>query len=160
MAEGATPEVADPNAAVDMDVENAGDNGGETNQKRTREDEEPLAGEDSKKQKVDEEKSVEEQRLENSSDQEGKGKETEEDKMAEAEAEGKEENAASVFVKLGYKSFGSSSEMFHYFYNILHTWPQYVNVNKVFLITNASPFFLFFSFFEIFLCLLGTFCVP
>lgn len=155
MAEGAAPEVADPIAvaAVDMDVEKPGENGGETNQKRSREDEEPLADEGpladdvSKKQKVDEEKSVEEQRLENNNDQEGNRKETEEDKMAEAEAEGKEEDAASVSVKLGYKSFGSSSEMYHYFFNILHHWPQYININKVFLITNAFFFLIFLNFF-------------
>ncbi|ESW10173.1 hypothetical protein PHAVU_009G187000 [Phaseolus vulgaris] len=130
MAEGAAPEVADPNtvAAVDMDVEKvvADDNGTDSNQKRAREDEEPLPDDVSKKQKVDEEKSVEEQRLEKSNGQEEKEKEAEEDKNAEAE----EKEDASVSVKLGPKSFGSSSEMFHYFYNFLHNWPQYLNVNK------------------------------
>jgi len=128
-----------------MDVE-AGDNGGESNHKRAREDEEHLPDDVSKKQKVDEEKSVEEQRLEKSNDQGEKEKKAEEDKNAEAEAEEKEEIDASVPVKLGYKSFGSSSEMFHYFYNILHNWPQYLNINKVFLITHAflSPLFLNF----------------
>ncbi|RDX72624.1 Protein EMBRYO DEFECTIVE 514, partial [Mucuna pruriens] len=135
MAEETAPEVVDPNtavAAVDMDVESveAGDNG----QKRAREEEEPQDDDVSKKQKVDEEKSVEEQRLEKLDDQEvkeEKGKEEKEEKEAEAGKEEKEEEKeATVSVNLGHKSFGSSSEMFHYFYNFLHTWPQYLNVNK------------------------------
>lgn len=144
MAEEAAPKVVDPNtvvaaaaaAAVDMDVENieAGDNGAEPNQKRAREEEEPQGGDDdvSKKQRVDEEneKSVEEQRLEKRDEQEEeKGEEK------EAEKEEEEEKEASGSVNLGFKSFVSSSEMFHYFYNFLHTWPQYLNVNKVSPIT-------------------------
>ncbi|KAH1254720.1 hypothetical protein GLYMA_04G169200v4 [Glycine max] len=136
MAEEAALEVVDPNtaaaaAAVDMDVENveAGGNGAEPNQKRAREEEEPQGGDDdvSKKQRVDEEneKSVEEQRLEKRDEQEEeKGEEK------EAEKEEEEEKEASGSVNLGFKSFGSSLEMFHYFYNFLHTWPQYLNVNK------------------------------
>lgn len=135
MAEEAALEVVDPNtaaaaAAVDMDVENieAGDNGAEPNQKRAREEEEPLVDDDDvlKKQKVAEEKeqSVEEQRLEK--------RDEKEEKEAEKEEEEKE---ASGSVNLGFKSFGSSLEMFHYFYNFLHTWPQYLNVNKVSPIT-------------------------
>lgn len=138
MAEEAAPKVVDPNtvvaaaaaAAVDMDVENieAGDNGAEPNQKRAREEEEPLVDDDDvlKKQKVAEEKeqSVEEQRLEK--------RDEKEEKEAEKEEEEKE---ASGSVNLGFKSFVSSSEMFHYFYNFLHTWPQYLNVNKVSPIT-------------------------
>lgn len=135
MAEEAALEVVDPNtaaaaAAVDMDVENveAGGNGAEPNQKRAREEEEPLVDDDDvlKKQKVAEEKeqSVEEQRLEK--------RDEKEEKEAEKEEEEKE---ASGSVNLGFKSFVSSSEMFHYFYNFLHTWPQYLNVNKVSPIT-------------------------
>lgn len=135
MAEEAALEVVDPNtaaaaAAVDMDVENveAGGNGAEPNQKRAREEEEPLGDDDDvlKKQKVAEEKeqSVEEQRLEK--------RDEKEEKEAEKEEEEKE---ASGSVNLGFKSFVSSSEMFHYFYNFLHTWPQYLNVNKVSPIT-------------------------
>ncbi|RDX71997.1 Protein EMBRYO DEFECTIVE 514 [Mucuna pruriens] len=33
-------------------------------------------------------------------------------------------------VKLGFKSFATSVEMFDYFYNLLHTWPPYVNLNE------------------------------
>ncbi|CAJ1975290.1 unnamed protein product [Sphenostylis stenocarpa] len=135
MVEGVASEVVDPNTmtTVDMDVENveAADNGGESNQKRAREDEEALVDDVSKKPKVDEEKSVEEQRLEKCDEQEEKEKEAVEGKKAEAETEGKEEEKdATCPVQLGYKSFGSSTEMFHYFYNILHTWPQYLNINK------------------------------
>ncbi|KAK7411413.1 hypothetical protein VNO78_02846 [Psophocarpus tetragonolobus] len=143
MAEEAAPEVIDPNtsaAAVDMEVENAvaGDSGGEANQKRAREDEEPQDDDVSKKQKVDEEKSVEEARLEKHEEKEeekekeknAEEKETEAEAEAEAEKEEKEEKEANGSVNLGHKSFGSSSEMFHYFYNFLHAWPQYLNVNK------------------------------
>lgn len=122
MAEDAAPEVVDPNtaavAAVDMDVENVENvEAGETNQKRAREEEEPQNDDVSKKLKVDEEKSVEEQRLETEAKEKESGKEGEE----------KEEIGS---VNLGHKSFGSSSEMFHYFYNFLHAWPQYLNINK------------------------------
>ena len=139
MAEGTAPEAVDPNtadaaAAVDMEVEKAGsgDNGGEPNQKRAREEgEEPQQEEAidddvvSKKQKVDEEeKSVEEQRLEKLEEPQGEGeKEGEEGKEEEKELCGP--------VKLGPKSFESSTEMFNYFYNFLHAWPHYLSINKV-----------------------------
>ncbi|XP_027338985.1 protein EMBRYO DEFECTIVE 514-like [Abrus precatorius] len=120
MAEEAAPEVIDPNtpvATVDMDVESA-ENGADPNPKRAREEEDSHDDDVSKKQKVDDDKSVEEQRLE-------KLEQTEEEKLKEEE--GKEECDS---VKLGPKSFGSSTEMFNYFYNFLHAWPQYLNVNK------------------------------
>lgn len=123
MAEEAAPEVVDPNAAVasavDMDVE-----AGETNQKRAREEEDHQDDYDdvAKKQKLDEEKSVEEERLEKLDHQEENEKES-----GKEEQEDKEPSAS---VNLGHKTFASSSEMFHYFYNFLHTWPQYLNVNK------------------------------
>lgn len=113
------PEVAEPNttdaAAVDMIVENAESAevpgvdsaaNGESNEKRAREEEEEKEGV-SKKQKVD------------SEDEELNGEEEEEKKL-------------SGPVKLGHKSFGSSMEMFDYFYSFLHAWPPYLNVNKVF----------------------------
>ncbi|OIV97096.1 hypothetical protein TanjilG_15797 [Lupinus angustifolius] len=113
MAEETAQEVLDPNttAAADMDVET----GDESKQKRTREEESVEEKEDgvSKKLKVDEEKSVEEERLE----------------KLETEGEG-EEKEASAPVKLGFKEFGSSVEIFDYFYKFLHAWPLYVNVNK------------------------------
>ncbi|KAK7304628.1 hypothetical protein VNO77_42512 [Canavalia gladiata] len=121
MAEGTAPEVVNPDAAVaavDMDVES-----GEPIQKRAREEDESQDDDVSKKQKVDDEKSVEEQRLEKLEEKE----EEEEEKEKEEEEEEKEECDP---VNLGYKSFASSSEMFNYFYNFLHAWPQYLNVNK------------------------------
>ncbi|XP_020235233.1 protein EMBRYO DEFECTIVE 514 [Cajanus cajan] len=120
MAEDTVPEVIDPITAVDMEVES------EPTLKRAREEEESHDRPDddvSKKQKLDEEKSVEEQRLERETIEE-------KEKEAEKEEEKEEEKEASGAVNLGHKSFGSSSEMFHYFYNFLHTWPQYLNVNK------------------------------
>ena len=127
MAEGTAPEVAETN---DMEVENfesapnTGDNdssepngvdsaaNGELNQKRGRDEDESAEDKDdiSKKQKV--EKSVEEERLEKLD-------------------EGAEEDKKTGPVSLGPKSFGSSVEMFDYFYQFLHHWPPYLNVNKV-----------------------------
>ncbi|KAL5077843.1 hypothetical protein RYX36_016827 [Vicia faba] len=97
-------------ASVDMEVENPAD----SKDKRPREEEEPKEDDTvSKKAKVDEEKSVEEQRLE---------------KLEKTE-DG-EEKEASVAVKLGPKTFGSSVEMFHYFHKFLNVWPHNLNVNK------------------------------
>ncbi|KAL2340766.1 hypothetical protein Fmac_008706 [Flemingia macrophylla] len=130
MAEETAPEVVDPIAAVDMDVE-----AGEVTQKRAREEEEEDDDDDavSKKQKVDEEKSVEEQRLEKENQKEPieEEKENEEEKeKGVAEEKETAEKEAGGSVNLGYKSFASSSDMFRYFYNLLHTWPQYMNLNK------------------------------
>ncbi|KAI3429913.1 uncharacterized protein J3R85_008400 [Psidium guajava] len=118
MAEEVAPELAEANppAAEDMDLvpeepdpkedETAPDGAedGEPKAKRQREEgEEDAEGDDGavKKQKV-EEKSVEEERLEKGSD----------------------------LAKVGPKEFGSSVEMFDYFFKFLHFWPANVNVNK------------------------------
>ncbi|XP_030529970.1 protein EMBRYO DEFECTIVE 514 [Rhodamnia argentea] len=118
MAEEVAPELAEANppAAEDMDLvpeepdpkedQTAPDGAedGESNAKRQREEGEEGAEDDdgvAKKQKV-EEKSVEEERLE-------KG---------------------SGLAKVGPKEFGSSVEMFDYFFKFLHFWPANVNVNK------------------------------
>lgn len=137
MAEETAPELAEANvAAQDMDLEAVGterdpkdgdDKGvdsaapnGDADSKRTREEgaEEEEGGEDDaasrKRQRV--ETSVEEERLE---------------KLG-----GGEEVAGRV--NLGQKEFGSSVEMFDYFYKFLHYWPPNLNVNKVIM-----PFFLF-----------------
>ncbi|GAB4845474.1 hypothetical protein Ancab_038882 [Ancistrocladus abbreviatus] len=96
---------------------------GDSNSKRERvdlqEEAEDEAGAVSKKQKV--ENSVEEERLE-------KLEVTEDGN----EEEGKEEKEGekSGPVSVGPKSFGSSVEMFDYFFNFLHHWPPNVNVNK------------------------------
>ncbi|MED6217463.1 hypothetical protein PIB30_018100 [Stylosanthes scabra] len=112
MAEGTAPEPVDPTAApLDMELDNSAD----PNHKRPREDaqqeEEAKEHDDAvaKKQKLEsEDKSVEEQRLENID-----------------EPKGSEEA-----VKLGPKSFHSSTDMFNYFYNFLHLWPHNLNINK------------------------------
>lgn len=122
MAEQNAPELAEANSeqpnsvTEDMELEatepvqESNDNG-ETNSKRAREEGDGSSEENdgvSKKQKVGDEKSVEEERLEK--------------KLADKE---------SGRVSLGPKSFGSSVEMFDYFYKFLHYWPPNLNVNKV-----------------------------
>ncbi|KAL5749182.1 hypothetical protein ACOSP7_023785 [Xanthoceras sorbifolium] len=111
MAEEGVKELNETNAATeDMvieggDIDNDSVTNGESQPKRVREDEEESDGV-AKKQKVDEnEKSVEEERLEKKLD-------------------------GPSPVSLGPKQFGSSVEMFDYFYKFLHYWPPNVNVNK------------------------------
>lgn len=83
---------------------------GDASSKREREEESTDDSvEEAKKQKV--EKSVEEERLE------------------KAEGDGKAEETGPV--SLGPKSFGSSVELFDYFYSFLHHWPANLNVNQV-----------------------------
>lgn len=102
---------------------------GEANPKRLREEEDDDV---LKKQKF--EKSVEEDRLE---------------KLGGGEEEGEGDGSGPVKsdpVKLGPKEFGSSVEMFDYFFKLLHFWPTNVNINKVnplvfFLVTFFFPFF-------------------
>lgn len=122
MAEEMIPENSETNpAAESMELVNpesmsdeADLNGDNTNSKRSREDV-PESGEEndgvSKKPKL--EKSAEEERLEklNSGNNEADGE--------------------SGGVVLGPKTFGSSVEMFNYFYKFLHFWPPNVNINKV-----------------------------
>ncbi|KAL2322010.1 hypothetical protein Fmac_026389 [Flemingia macrophylla] len=79
---------------------------GETNQKRTREDSDDEENGVSKKQKVE----AEEER-------------------SNVEDE-KEKKKPSGPLKLGFRNFASSVEMFDYFYNLLHTWPPNLNLNK------------------------------
>lgn len=110
-------------AAVDMELEAVAGAGeaGKTNGvhdpqdhaagKREREEEE---GEEEAAKRTKTEKSVEEERLE------------------EAEKEGDAiEKADGVPVKLGPKTFGSSVEMFDYFYKLLHAWSPDLEINKV-----------------------------
>ncbi|XP_031264080.1 protein EMBRYO DEFECTIVE 514 [Pistacia vera] len=115
MAEEAAKEINETNAATeDMDLVAGGDENVESKAKRARKEEEEGDGNGdvSKKQKVDEnEKSMEEERLEEKSG-------------------GAEEKNGSGRVNLGPKVFGSSVEMFDYFYKILHFWPPNLNVNK------------------------------
>lgn len=104
-------------SAQDMDVEaqatdDRSENGGS---KRPREeDNEPENEDATKKLKVD--KSVEEERLENLD-----GSKTVDD----------EKKDGSGPVTVGPKNFGSSVEMFDYFYKLLHSWSPNLNLNKV-----------------------------
>lgn len=103
-------------SAQDMDVEaqatdDRSENGGS---KRPREeDNEPENEDATKKLKVD--KSVEEERLENLD-----GSKTVDD----------EKKDGSGPVTVGPKNFGSSVEMFDYFYKLLHSWSPNLNLNK------------------------------
>ncbi|CAN6578163.1 unnamed protein product [Malus baccata var. baccata] len=98
-------ETSEPAAAQNPDEVEAADGEAEANSKRVR-DEEGSEENDAKKTKV--EKSPEEERFEK--------------KFEEGEKSGP--------VSLGPKSFGSSVEMFDYFYKFLHYWPTDLNVNK------------------------------
>ncbi|GFZ17564.1 similar to EMB514 [Actinidia rufa] len=101
-------ELETPNTATDESTGDAEANGGEyeENSKRAREEEAEEESGGEKKQKT--EKSAEEERFE---------------KLGGGEKE-------SDRVGLGPKSFGSSVEMFDYFYKLLHYWPPNLNVNK------------------------------
>ncbi|KAK9278452.1 hypothetical protein L1049_028017 [Liquidambar formosana] len=117
-----------PNPQEDADSEPNGVDSaanGESNSKREREEggeSEEVNGGDAKKQKA--EKSMEEERLEKLEGGEvveGGGEEKEKEKEKEKE---------SGLVSLGPKNFGSSVEMFDYFYKFLHYWPPNLNVNE------------------------------
>ncbi|KAK6925012.1 hypothetical protein RJ641_009338 [Dillenia turbinata] len=98
----------------DMDVETLETNmpnaDSKDSKKRLREEEEEEGSEEGNDVVSKVEKSAEEERLEKS----GNGE------KREAEEE----------VVLGPKKFGSSKEMFYYFYNFLHHWPPNVDINK------------------------------
>ncbi|GAB2251794.1 hypothetical protein Droror1_Dr00004641 [Drosera rotundifolia] len=82
--------------------------------KRDREEAESESGDgESKKQKL-----------------EGIAEEDEAENEGQEEEEKEEKKAEEGPVKLGPKSFGSSVEMFDYFYGLLHHWPPNVDVNK------------------------------
>ncbi|KAK8493210.1 hypothetical protein V6N13_021456 [Hibiscus sabdariffa] len=52
------------------------------------------------------------------------------DKVSKKQMLEKSESSDSDRVRLGPKEFGSSLEMFDYFYNFLHYWPTQFNLNK------------------------------
>ncbi|KAG5102029.1 hypothetical protein JHK84_046998 [Glycine max] len=56
----------------------------------------------------------------------------EEDGVSKKRKVDEEEKKPSGPVKLGFKSFASSLEMFDYFYNLLHAWPPFQNLNQLF----------------------------
>ncbi|XP_049409831.1 protein EMBRYO DEFECTIVE 514-like [Solanum stenotomum] len=103
-------------SAQDMDVEalavdDTEDNGGS---KRPREEENEPENEDAtKKLKID--KSVEEERFEN---------------LDGSKTVDEEKKDGSGPVSVGPKNFGSSVEMFDYFYKLLHSWSPNLNLNK------------------------------
>ncbi|XP_077251536.1 EMB514 (DUF3223) [Tasmannia lanceolata] len=100
----------------------------EPSSKRSREEQdEAEEGEKDESKKAKTEKSVEEKRLEEMEVNKEKGdleKEEEEGK------EGDREEKEVVEIHVGPKVFGSSVEMFEYFYKFLHFWPNNVDVNK------------------------------
>lgn len=152
MAEESVAEIVEANpTAQDMDLDTSSDhpkvdnnNNDEavdsslsTKRPREEEEKEPQNQDNdngdsvvlNKKQKVEEEeKSLEEERLEKLAGEE-----------QEQEKEQEEENSGQA--SLGPKDFGSSVEMFDYFYKFLHFWPPNLNVNKV-----IETFILFFLF--------------
>ncbi|XP_015077231.1 protein EMBRYO DEFECTIVE 514-like [Solanum pennellii] len=103
-------------SAQDMDVEaqaadDTEENGGS---KRPREEENEVENEDAtKKLKVD--KSVEEERFEN---------------LDGSKTVDEEKKDVSGPISVGPKNFGSSVEMFNYFYKLLHSWSPNLNLNK------------------------------
>ncbi|XP_021761621.1 protein EMBRYO DEFECTIVE 514-like [Chenopodium quinoa] len=110
----ASEAITEPETATatteDMELENP-QPGPKDDAKRAREEADD-AEVNAKKQKVEEEKSVEEERME----------------KLEEDGEGKPEPEGPVV--LGPKTFGSSVEMFDYFYKLLHHWPTNINFNK------------------------------
>lgn len=104
-------------SAQDMDVEaqaadDTEENGGS---KRPREEENEVEKEDAtKKLKVD--KSVEEERFEN---------------LDGSKTVDEEKKDVSGPISVGPKNFGSSVEVFNYFYKLLHSWSPNLNLNKV-----------------------------
>nr|GMC54500.1 protein DCL, chloroplastic-like [Ipomoea batatas] len=123
-----TPEVpetvAEKASSENMDVETnsaedlAAENGGAAKRPREEGDEpgNDENGDASKKTKV--QNPEEEQTVE-----------TFEEKEGAVEGEKKEDESGPV--TLGPKTFGSSVEMFDYFYKLLHSWSPNLNVNKI-----------------------------
>ncbi|XP_075491939.1 uncharacterized protein LOC142530062 [Primulina tabacum] len=52
------------------------------------------------------------------------------DGEVEVEEQKKEEEEEAAAASVGMKTFGSSVEMFDYFYKLLHTWPANIDLNK------------------------------
>jgi len=98
------PEIVEPNTtvAVDMVIENA---------ELTAVDSQANDESNQKRARDDDEKGV--------------------SKKLKVEAEVEEEMKPSGPVKLGYKTFGTSLELFDYFNSFLHAWGPNLNVNKV-----------------------------
>ncbi|MED6151423.1 hypothetical protein PIB30_082328 [Stylosanthes scabra] len=127
MAETTTPERNTSSSAeeMDVDVDTSKPEGGteEVDKDKPSDD---KATTDSEKPKVDDGKGkakAEEQ------EEEKKKKKKKEKKKKKKEEEANKEIPTGP-VKLGYKTFDSSVDIFDYFYNFLHSWPLNLNVNK------------------------------
>ncbi|KAJ4824205.1 hypothetical protein Tsubulata_013060 [Turnera subulata] len=99
-------------ASEEMDLVDDKEANGE---KRAREEEGGEENDDGASKKPKVEKSAEEERLEKAQGEDGDG-------------DGEEEVPGPA--ELGPKKFGSSVEMFDYFYSFLHFWPPNLNINK------------------------------
>lgn len=73
----------------------------------------------------------------------------EEDGVSKKRKVDEEEKKPSGPVKLGFKSFASSLEMFDYFYNLLHAWPPFQNLNQVFDHLSPLSFYLLIPFSQV-----------
>ncbi|CAL1381104.1 unnamed protein product [Linum trigynum] len=115
MAEGTAAEAAVSNpepvvsAGADMEISESNEGG-----KRAREEQEGANGDDTKKQKL--EKSAE-------GENEGAAAAGEEEKVGL-------ESSEEVIVSLGPKKFGTATQMFDYFFKLLHAWPSNLDLNK------------------------------
>ncbi|XP_073036739.1 uncharacterized protein [Primulina eburnea] len=109
----ATPLNSEIEPQAEIAAESEPGNGGS---KRTREEDESTEPNGEKRIKAESEKC---------SGEEGVG--DGEDKIEEQKEEEEEEAAGA---SVGMKSFGSSVEMFDYFYKLLHTWPANIDLNK------------------------------
>ncbi|KAL0001035.1 hypothetical protein SO802_014816 [Lithocarpus litseifolius] len=121
MAEESAAEIVEANpTAQDMDLDTSSDHPKVDNDNKNNNNNDD---DDDDEAKVEEEqKSLEEERLEKRAG--GGGEEQEQEKEKEKE----EENSGQA--SLGPKDFGSSVEMFDYFYKFLHFWPPNLNFNK------------------------------
>ncbi|XP_073317855.1 uncharacterized protein [Primulina huaijiensis] len=89
--------------------------------KRARGGDEAAEPNGEKRIKAESDKCSVEEREESLADGEGEMEEQEEKEEEEEEA---------VAASVGMKTFGSSVEMFDYFYKLLHTWPANIDLNK------------------------------
>ncbi|KAK7265797.1 hypothetical protein RJT34_33420 [Clitoria ternatea] len=68
--------------------------------------------------------------LNGESNQKRTREDNDEDGVSKKQKKEEEEKVASGPVKLGFKTFATSVEMFDYFYNLLHAWPLNLKFNK------------------------------
>ncbi|CAM8881360.1 unnamed protein product [Rhodiola kirilowii] len=116
-APAASPQLAVEDVKMETDVKEEAVGGKEKSLKRASEEGGDGDENEEKKQKVDQ--SAEEVKVDQSA---------EEVKVDQSDV--KEVGNAASEVKLGPKTFGSSTEMFDYFFKLLHYWPTNLNLNK------------------------------